>query len=110
MQFYIYNAIAAMLAGDDTLDKRDKRKILAVCRQPRRFFEPIERVLPRIMTLAEVTKTLRVSRATVWRMVKTGKLRQLDYTTKARFLLEDVEKLIGYRGSVDANQPTEEQA
>lgn len=92
MQLSTYSIIHVALVHDQFLSKRDKAKILAVCKNPNCFVEPPERWLPKMLTIAEVAKALKVSRCTVWRMAKEGRLRSLDFHSHPRFLLEDVER------------------
>jgi excisionase family DNA binding protein len=94
MNANVYHAIEAMLEADNTLTKTDRDKVLAVCRHPSYFEEPAARSLPMILTIIQTAKALQVSRTTVWRMVKAGKLRQLDHFGGGRFLLDDVEAFI----------------
>ncbi len=95
MNYLVYNAVEAILEADTSLSKQDKVKILAVCKNPSMFVEPVERILPRVLTLNEVAQILRVTRTTIWRMMKDGRLRRMDYWGRARFRQDEVERLMG---------------
>ena len=102
MQNSTFSIIRVALAHDQFLSKQDRAKILAVCKNPSFFVEPTERWLPKMLTITEVAEALKVSRCTVWRMAKEGRLHALDFNSHPRFLLEDIERAIG----LTAPQPT----
>jgi len=106
VNYLIYNAVEAILEADTSLSKQEKVKILAVCKNPRMFVEPVERILPRVLTLNEVAQILRVTRTTIWRMMKDGRLRKMDYWGHARFRQDEVERLVGIGTEQDKHGPT----
>lgn len=97
----IYLAIESLLNVDGTLSPSDKSTILMVCQHPNRFISSAREPLPQLLNLREVVAMLKVSRATVWRMVKRGKLRQCMISSSPRFRLEDVMSVVekGYQGT-----------
>ena len=86
----IYLAIESLLNVDGTLSPSDKSTILMVCQHPDRFLPHAYEPLPQLLTQKEVTAMLKVSRCTIWRMVRGGKLRQVMVGESPRFRLDDV--------------------
>lgn len=102
----IYLAIEAILNADPTLSPTDKDTILMVCQHPDRFLSHASEPLPQLLTQEEVTAMLKVSRSTIWRMIKNGKLRQVMVGGSPRFRLEDVMSVVnqGDDGKGDENE------
>ena len=52
----------------------------------------------KLMTAAEVTDFLRVSRVTLWRMVRAGEIKSIKIRNRRLFEKEEVERLLGQKG------------
>ena len=94
MLLHVHTAIMAILEIDSTLTQADKKIIKAACDNPRHFIEPSEKPLPRLLTGMQVMKIFQVSRSTLWRMVKDGRIPMVSLDGRNRFLQSDVEDVI----------------
>jgi len=96
MNINVYNAVSALLEADASLTSQDKEKVLAVCKHPTNFFQPEEKKFPRLLTIKEAAACLHISRATLWRMTKSGELQSIRFRVDGspRYKLDDLQTLI----------------
>lgn len=52
----------------------------------------------KLMTVAETAEVLRVSRVTLWRLVREGGIKSIKIRNRRFFEKEEVEKLLGQKG------------
>jgi hypothetical protein len=92
----VYNAIAAIIETDSSLNAQDREKILAVCRHPTEFPKSEERRIPQLLGITAAAKTLCISRSTLWRMTRDGQIRviRLRVDGSPRYNLDDIHALI----------------
>ena len=92
----IYLAVEAILNADQSLSPADRHTILMVCQHPDRFVSNAGEPLPQMLTSNEVAAMLKVSRTTLWRMVRNGALPQVVVSGSPRFRLTDVKGLMDH--------------
>lgn len=86
-------AIKAILDTDLSIPSWQRRIILKACENPCTLL-PKEQSQLQLLTIKEAKAMLKVSRTTIWRWVRQGKLRQLQLSDAvARFRMEDVLRL-----------------
>jgi hypothetical protein len=100
MKLAVYNAIAAILGTDDTLEENDKERILDVCRNPTVTEQPEPSAgIPTLLTQQQVAEMLQVHPTTVRRWEKQGSLKRLAFMRHPRYRLDDIERLAGLMGT-----------
>lgn len=91
----VYRIIEATLDLDHTLSDEERERIQTVCRRPRSSKVTIEEQMPsKMMTLQQVADALQVSRCTVWRLKRAGKLKPVLIDGISRFRQADIRKIV----------------
>lgn len=86
MQANTYRIIEVVLESSDSLSPKDIELILRVCRKPSVFREQAEHQSPRLLTIPETAKALRVSRPTIYRLMDDGQLHPVKMRGAGRFI------------------------
>ena len=86
----MYRLIESALELDHTLSLEDKETILACCRSPAKFREKAKEPAERLLSQNQVGAMLGVSRPTIWRLCKAGRLRAVSLNGSPRFRQSDI--------------------
>ena len=91
----IHRLIESALELDQTLSLEDRETILACCRNPGTFRERQKKPEERLLSQSQVGAMLGVSRPTIWRLRKAGRLQPVaTFLGNRKFRQSDIQALM----------------